>query len=107
MLNHVIKNEEGELEALLLTTAEASWDDLVAETRNKTCNRLSVSLEEGTHELSSCDLQIKFVGVLLLEQSHIISIESVILIFDLLIRKRQVLSNSFEGLVDNVNRLFA
>ena len=35
MLNHVIKDEQSDLESLLLGGAEASWDDLSAETLDK------------------------------------------------------------------------
>ena len=56
VLNHVVEDEECELEALLLVAAEAVRDDLVAQTLHETLNRLLVRLEEGTHELSCGDL---------------------------------------------------
>ena len=107
VLNHVIEDEESELEALLLTAAEAARDDLVAKALNKTGDRLSMSLHKSAHKLSSRDLQIKLVRILLLNQSHIISIQSIILVLDLLLGERQVLGDSLERLGDNINGLLA
>ena len=103
VLNHVIEDEESELEALLLTAAEAAGNDLVTKACNKSCDVISVSLEKAAHKLSSRNLQIKLVGVLFLDQSHIISIQSIVLVLDLLLRECQVLGNSFERLGDNIN----
>ena len=103
VLNHVIEDEKSELEALLLTAAEAAGNDLVTKACNKSCDVISVSLEKAAHKLSSRDLQIKLVGVLFLDQSHIISIQSIVLVLDLLLRECQVLGNSFERLGDNIN----
>ena len=45
MLNHIVKNEESNLESLLLSGSEALRDDLIAEFGDKTLHELAVSLE--------------------------------------------------------------
>ena len=65
-----------------------------------------MSLEQDTHELGSCNLKVVLIVVLLLDEGKVISIELIILIFDLVSRKLVVLLNSLERLVDNADRLF-
>ena len=85
MLNHIIKDEESKLEALLLGASEASRDDLVAEALDEGTNEVLVSLEQGAHKLSGSDLQVELVGVLLLDKSQIVSVKHIILILNLLL----------------------
>ncbi len=56
MLNHIVEDEESNLESLLLGGSEALRDNLIAETGDETLNILAVSLEKDTHELSCSDL---------------------------------------------------
>ena len=103
VLNHVIKDEEGELVALLLVAREAGRDDVSAKGLHESSHGIFVRLKEAAHELSSSDLQIKLIGVLLFDESHIVSIESIILILDLLVGEGVVLGDSLEGLGDDAD----
>lgn len=108
MLNHIIKDEESKLEALLLGASEASRDDLVAEALDEGTNEVLVSLEQGAHKLSGSDLQVELVGVLLLDKSQIVSVKHIILILNLLlIGERVVLSDTLKRLGDDVNGLIS
>ncbi len=107
MLNHIVKNEESNLESLLLRGSEALWDDLIAETGDKTLHELAMSLEKNTHELSCGDLQVVLVRVLFLDQSKIVGVECIILILNLLIGKLVVLGDSLKGLSDDIDGFFS
>ena len=85
MLDHVVEDEQSELEALVLVACEASGDELATQALHYISNKVTVSLEKGAHELSSGNLQVILISVLMLDQLKIISIKSVVLILDLVL----------------------
>lgn len=107
MLNHVVKDVETHLVALLLVASEAAWDEVGAEGRDKTSDHVTVSLEKCAHELSSGDLEVILVGVFLLDEHQVIGVEHIILVLDLLVGEGIVLGDSLKGLVDDVDALLA
>lgn len=103
MLNHIVKDEQGELEALLLLAGEASGNDFIAKCEYKLCNKVSMGLHKDAHEFGSANLKVELVGVLLFNKGEVIGIKCVILILDLFGGECIVFSDSLEGLVDNTN----
>ena len=96
VLNHIIEDEQSELEALLLLASEASGDDFIAKSEDKLCNIVSVGLHEDAHEFGSANLKVELVGVLLFDKGEVIGIKCVILILNLFGGECIVLRNSLE-----------
>ena len=84
MLHQVIEEEEGDLETLLHLAGEAGGDDLLSQPLNQIADQLRVSLDQHAQQLDQCDLEVILILVLLFDQSEIIFVEHVILVFDLL-----------------------
>ena len=107
VLNHVIKDKESEFEALLFIASEALWNDFIADFLNKAMNVLSVGLEKGTHELSSGNLQVELVGILLLNHGHVIRIKNIVLILSLIVVELVILHDSFKRLGHDIDGFLA
>ena len=83
VLNHIIKNEKGKLQAILLLASKASRNDFISKCENKLSNIVSMGLEKDAHEFGSADLKVELVAVRFFEKGEIIGIKCIILILDL------------------------
>ena len=96
VLNHIVKDEDGESVSLDLSASKGLWDELGLAFVDNILNGISVGLEEGSDDLSASGLQIVLVRVLLLDESQVLSIELLILILSFLLGELSVLLDSLK-----------
>jgi hypothetical protein len=108
MLNHVVKDEDAKLLALLVIRCECSWEHGVLQSSNELANELTVSLEEDSHKFSSGELEVKLVVVLFLDHGVVLVVKVFIVLFLLsgpVFVGLVVFSNSLKRLGDDSDSL--